>query len=122
MVKSTQAWRALALAAMLGLLAAPASRAAPDAALADVDAVPVGPGCKAGYREWLTWPLPRAYVVADGQRCNWAQGLNPKDPSRPRDPAERAMQLCEEEGKTNCALYAVNDRVVYVKPSANESR
>jgi hypothetical protein len=98
------------------------SPVATEVALADVDAVPVGPRCKEGYREFLTWKLPRAYVVADGQRCSWAQSFTPKDPTKPRDPAERAMQNCRDEGKTNCTLYAVNDRVVYIKPSTTASR
>ena len=39
-----------------------------------------------------------------------------------RDPIERALQLCRDQGKTGCTLYAVDNRVVYVKPPATAAR
>jgi len=90
--------------------------------VADVDAVPVNEVGKQGYREWLTKQSPRAFVVADGGRANWAWGTKPKDPMQARDPVERALQLCRDQGKTGCTLYAVDNRVVYVKPAATAAR
>jgi hypothetical protein len=90
--------------------------------LDDVDAVPVGEKGREAYRQWLTWKAPRVFVVADGQRWNYARGINPTDPMQPRDPVERALKLCQEQGRTGCTLYAVDDRVVYQKPASTAQR
>lgn len=89
--------------------------------LDDVDAVPANERGKEPYREFLSKKPPRAFVVADGGRVNWAWGTKPKDPMQPRDPMERALQLCRDQGKTGCTVYAVDDRVVYVKPDPDPS-
>jgi hypothetical protein len=90
--------------------------------LDDVDAVPVGDKGRDGYRQWLTWKTPRAFVVADGRRWNYARGTNPADPMMPRDPAARALKICQDMGRTGCTLYAVDHRVVYVKPATTAQR
>jgi len=44
-------------------------------------------------------------------------GTSPKDPMEPKDPAERALKRCQDAGRTGCALYAVDNNVVFVKPA-----
>lgn len=86
-------------------------------AIDDVDVVPVGPKGREGYRQWLTWKPPRAFVVADDRQWNYARGTNPTDPTLPRDPVARALQICQNMGRIGCTLYAVDDRVVYAAPA-----
>ena len=49
-------------------------------------------------------------------------GTKPADPMLPRDPVARALKLCQDMGRTGCTLYAVDNRVVYVKPAATAQR
>ncbi|HEX6708279.1 MAG TPA: DUF4410 domain-containing protein [Albitalea sp.] len=90
--------------------------------LEDVEAVPVGEKGREAYRQWLTWKTPRVFVVADGQRWNYARGTTPADPMQPRDPVERALKFCQDKGHTGCTLYAVDFRVVYPKPASTAQR
>lgn len=116
---------AAALPAAAAVQAAPALPVIPSAAslpstnvaVDNVDAVPGNDRTHQQYKEWLARKPPRAFVVADGGRSNWAWGNNPKDPMEPRDPLERAMRACQAAGKINCTPYAVDFRVVYVKPA-----
>lgn len=98
--------------------------ALPDAGVAvdDAAAVPVTEKGREIYREWLTKKFPRAFVVADGGRSNGTWSTKPLDPMLPTDPVERALQLCRTQGKTHCTLYAVDNKVVYVKPAATAAR
>jgi hypothetical protein len=79
----------------------------------DVDAVPGNERTRDSYRDFLTKRLPRAFVVADGNRSNYTWGANPKDPTDPKDPLERALKHCRDQGKQHCRAYAVDQRVVY---------
>jgi len=90
--------------------------------LEDVDAVPVGEKGREAYRQWLTWKTPRVFVVADGHRWNYSRGTNPTDPMQPRDPVERALKYCQDNGRTGCTLYAVDNRVVYQKPAGDTAQ
>jgi hypothetical protein len=121
--------------AMAGVSAAtpPATPAAvplPDVAalpttgnLDDVAAVPLCEKGRDSYRTWLGWKPPRAFVVADGGcRWNFARGTNPADPMMPRDPVARALKICQDMGRTGCTLYAVDHRVVYVKPATTAAQ
>jgi len=98
--------------------------ALPDAGIPvdDAAAVPVTEKGRENYREWLTKKFPRAFVVADGGRSNGTWSTRPLDPMLPTDPVERALQLCRTQGKTHCTLYAVDNKVVYVKPAATAAR
>lgn len=93
-------------------------RAPPDApAVDDVGAVPgLKESGRAGYREWLKRSAPRAFVIARGGGWSASSGTTPANPADPGDPAARALKRCREQGSTDCVLYAVNDRVVYVPP------
>jgi len=94
-----------------------ASLPASSVAIDDVEAVPMQEKFREHYRRWLTWKAPRAFVVSEGGQVNWAQGNKPKDPMMPTDPAERALRICNDQGRSGCTLYAVDSRVVYVKPA-----
>jgi hypothetical protein len=93
-------------------------RAPPDApAVDDVGAVPgLKERGRAGYRDWLTRPSPRAFVIAQGGGWYASFGTKPASPADPTDPAARALKRCQAQGNAGCAVYAVNDRVVYVAP------
>lgn len=81
----------------------------------DVDAVPgLTESGKKGYVAWLLKTNPRAFVVCDNGRWEATWGY-PRDPSEPTDAAERALTHGKQHGKTNCKLYALNDRVVWTK-------
>jgi len=99
----------------------PAARPVPivvsDAAIDNADAVPVSERGRAGYREWLTQKAPRAFVVSDSGHWYGTWSDRPKDPNEPRDPSERALKRCNDAGRAHCTLYAVDNRVVYVRPS-----
>ena len=62
-------------------------------------------GCRGLYRAFLESPGPRAYAVSEDGRCGFAGGL--------RDARESAMKQCSSVAKGACALYAVDDAVVW---------
>jgi len=62
-------------------------------------------GCKSLYRAFLESPGPRAYAVSEDGRCGFAGGQ--------RDAQESAMKQCSTVAKGACALYAVDEAVVW---------
>ncbi len=90
----------------------------PPSALENADAVPVNERGRAVYRDWLTQKSPRAFVVSESGHWFGTWGRNPKDPTEAQDPTERAMKRCLDAGRPRCVAYAVNDQVVYTRPSA----
>lgn len=110
-------------------IAAPPSPAAPaapmvasSATLDNVEAVPVSERGRAAYREWLTLRKPRAFVVSDTGWFYSTWGTKPVDPMEPSDPTERAMKRCQTAQRPNCTAYAIDDRVVYIRPSPTAAR
>lgn len=89
---------------------------APLGALDNADAVPVSERGRAAYRDWLTQPSPRAFIVSESGAWYAAWGVHPEDPNEPKDPAERALKRCREAGNRNCRPYAVDNRVLYSRP------
>jgi hypothetical protein len=96
---------------------APVPAAVSAAAIDNADAVPVGERGRAGYRDWLAQATPRAFVVSDSGHWYSTWSDRPKDPNEPRDPSERALKRCNDAGRPHCTLYAVDNRVVYVRPN-----
>lgn len=98
------------------VVASPPVASAPGAAaLDDVTAIPVNPGCKDEYRKYIVAANPKAFAFNGAGRCFWQQS---RKASRPEivaspDPAVRAMELCVHFFKTPCTLYAVDSAVVY---------
>lgn len=68
---------------------------------------------QAYFKEFLTKPLPRAFAISDDAHFSAAWGARPKDPSKPIDVKERALQNCREVAHKECILYMVNNEVVY---------
>ncbi len=96
--------------------APPAMLASGFANIADVDAIPyINDRGREAYREWLTKPTPRAFVISDTGRLSSTWGIYPQNPEEPKDPAQRALQRCAKANNAPCKLYAVNGAVVYVK-------
>jgi len=62
-------------------------------------------GCKGLYRAFLESPGPRAYAVSEDGRCGFAGGLP--------GARETAIKQCSAVAKGACALYAVDDAVVW---------
>ncbi|MEO8527001.1 MAG: DUF4410 domain-containing protein [Caldimonas sp.] len=91
-------------------------------ALDNVEAVPVSERGRAAYREWLTHSKPRAFVISSNGWFYGLWGTKPPDPMEPTDPLERGMKRCQEAGRPDCTPYAVDDRVVYIRPSLNAPR
>ena len=86
------------------------------AELQDRAAVPkLSQGCEARYKGWLEAKAPRAFAVAPNGGCGASWGLQPRQPGDSPVPAERAVQVCERLHGA-CRLYAVDSRVVYVRP------
>ncbi|EXI68376.1 MAG: Alpha/beta hydrolase family protein [Candidatus Accumulibacter adjunctus] len=76
------------------------------AALSDSDALPyLDDRRRELYRRFLTLPLPRAFAIATTGNVGWAQGGT--------DPLAAALDNCERAARRSCALYAVDDEVVW---------
>ncbi|QJW85297.1 hypothetical protein HK414_23620 [Ramlibacter terrae] len=96
----------------------PAPIASGYAAIEDVDAIPyLSDRGRAGYREWLLRPTPKAFAISTTGYWYPAWSLAPQDTSLPTDPTERAVVGCTRNAGTPCRLYAVNGSVVWVKPA-----
>ena len=91
-------------------------------AIDNVDAVPVTERRRAIYREWLTRPSPRAFVISEDGFVYSTYGTRPVDRAEPADPTERAMKRCQDAPHPNCTIYAVDDRVVYTRPTPTAVR
>jgi len=61
--------------------------------------------CRGLYRAFLEAPGPRAYAFSGDGRCGFAGGLP--------DAAEVAVRECRINAKEPCALYAVDEQVVW---------
>ena len=74
--------------------------------LTDSDALPyVDDRRRELYRRFLTLPLPRAFAIATTGNVGWAQGGT--------DPLAAALDNCERAARRSCALYVVDDEVVW---------
>jgi len=72
-------------------------------------------GCKALYRAFLEAPGPRAYAVSDDGRCGFAGAM--------REASDSALKQCATVAKDGkCALYAVDDAVVWKESVAGASK
>jgi len=65
------------------------------------------------YLLYLGDPLPKAFAISDNGFSARASGTRPKDANRPKDPKERALQICAEFAGHNCTLYSADNVVVY---------
>lgn len=65
----------------------------------------VNDGCGGLYRVFLESPGPRAYAVSKDGHCGFAAGV--------RDATEAAMRKCGEIADRSCALYAVDDKLLW---------
>ncbi|MDH6169615.1 hypothetical protein M2282_004783 [Variovorax boronicumulans] len=96
--------------------------AAASAAVDDIDAVPgLDAEGRAAYQKFLQNKPPRTLVLRQSGGStwvHWADGLVPRDISRPSDPTQRAMEYCTERHQGECTVYAVDYTVVYQKPKA----
>lgn len=88
------------------------------AAIDNVEAVPVSERGRTAYREWLTHKKPRAFIISENGWFYSVWGTKPPDPMEPTDPLERGMKRCRDAGRPNCQAYAIDDRVVYIKPGS----
>ena len=87
------------------------------ASVEDVDAIPfLNDRGRQGYRDWLRRNTPRAFAISDDGHWSSTWGVRPSDPNLPKDPAERALTMCERSAHKPCKLYAVNGAVVWVAP------
>jgi hypothetical protein len=64
-------------------------------------------------QKFLSLPLPRACAISDNGHFAYVSGTRPKDPTLPREPTARALQLCAAVAGKACVLYAVDNDVVY---------
>lgn len=60
---------------------------------------------RAGYTNYLSKTMPRAFALAPSGAWGWADGGD--------DPLKRAMDICNRNGKGLCKLYSVDDFVVW---------
>jgi dienelactone hydrolase len=75
----------------------------------EIERVPyVRDGGRQGYRAWLDRETPRAFAVNADGRWGWASGRE--------DAAERALDFCNSQARVPCALYAVDQDVVWRPP------
>jgi serine protease Do len=78
--------------------------------------VALEPGAGKSYEQFLQRPFPRAFALAAGGGSYVAWTDRPKVPGDDPDPAVRVLTRCEAQYHRTCALYAVDDVVVYRKP------
>jgi hypothetical protein len=57
------------------------------------------------YRKFLSMPYPRAFAIAPTGNVGWAADGH--------DPLAASLASCEKVAKVPCALYAVDDDVVW---------
>lgn len=70
--------------------------------------------CKNLYRAFLESPGPRAYAVSNDGRCGFAGGV--------RDAKDVAVQQCGTLSKSTCALYAVDDSIIWKETVAGQGQ
>lgn len=76
------------------------------ARLEDTSALPhVGDAGRKGYRNFLGEALPRAFAV--GENGAWGYAVDGDEP------VARALEYCQQHSRTTCALYAVDEEVVW---------
>jgi hypothetical protein len=82
----------------------------------DVQAVPLlSPKGREAYVNWLSKPLPRAFVIGPDGSATWTAGAyQPKSADDPADATERALARCEKRVGKPCKVYASDRRVVWV--------
>lgn len=84
------------------------------AEVSDVDAVPyLDERGRQGYRDWLTKPHPRAFVMAPNGTWNATWGNPAVQADESPDATQRALSRCEKRAQ-GCKIYAVDRRVVWV--------
>ncbi len=66
---------------------------------------------KERYSQFLTRPLPRAFVISEGG--DWRLAWGKASGNTTGLPAERAMKECEALKRGRCFVYAVDNEVVY---------
>lgn len=86
------------------------------AKLDDVQAVPLlTPRSREGYRDWLSKPLPRAFVIGpDGSFNSTFGAYRPVSAEEPLDATQRALSRCEKRMGMPCKVYAIDHKVVWV--------
>ena len=101
---------------LLAMASPPKTEALPAPAprrLGDDSALPyVNAHGRSDYRAWLSWSKPRAFAIANNGAWYAAQGTVASD-KLPTDPAQRALALCQQRAGIPCALYAVDDSLVW---------
>ena len=91
-------------------MAAPSLQASGFAAIDDADKVPfTKPSARVEtWPKFLAADVPRAFAFAPGGAWAWRSGL---------DAVEVALSRCQQNARTPCKLYAVDDRVVWKQQS-----
>ncbi len=91
---------------LLLLLAVPAVA---QPAVLDAAAVPgLDAAGRASYRSWLDANLPRALAIGTNGRVGWSSGDGSMQAVQ-----ERALAACQQQGGTDCTIYAENLAVVW---------
>lgn len=89
----------------------PSTKAPPPshyASLTDVKALPYMGEQGAGYyQQFLMKPLPRAFAIGRSSAASFSGGF---------DPINRALKACQQQTQ-DCQLYAVDNDVVWVRPT-----
>ena len=99
-------------------LGAPARTTVGFAPLAKVDSVPfINAKGRDGYAEFLTWPTPRAFVIAPNGA--WGRGFA-RSSSWRGDVVEYALENCNRRGQGQCGVYAIDEHVVW--PAAGTAK
>ena len=84
--------------------------------------VALEPRAGQSYESFLKRPFPRAFAIAAGSGAFVTWTSKPKVPGDDPDPAVRVLTGCEARYQRKCALYAVDDVVVYRKADSQASR
>lgn len=75
----------------------------------EIEKIPhLGETGREGYKNFLSKQLPKAFALSEAGGWGWAAGGE--------DPLQRALDYCNKRSKRECHLYAVDDKVVWVRP------
>src|SRR5579871_1469349 len=96
------------LAALLALLCCQAMAAEPQPPVLDIAAIPnLDAKGRAGYADFLLMNLPRAFALSPDGHSGWRAGGSAAEVQA------RALQICKDNGGTDCSLYANDLQVVW---------
>jgi len=75
----------------------------------EADSIPhVSQNARDNFANYIYSPNNKAFAISPGGAWAWVNGLDTEELAR-----EKAIKDCQENGQQRCAIYALNDRIVF---------